>query len=98
MARPLRLEFQDAVYHITSRGNGRADIHLDERGREIFLQILGDVYRRMRGVCFAYCLMTNHYHLAIEMPDANLAKGMRQLNEVYTQCFSLVPWTCRPLL
>ena len=88
MARPLRIEFPDAVYHITSRGNGRADIYLDERDRESFLQILGDVCRRMRWVCYAYCLMTNHYHLVIETPDANLARGMRQLNGVYTQCFN----------
>jgi putative transposase len=88
MARPLRIEFPDAVYHITSRGNGRADIYLDERDRESFLQTLGDVCRRMRWVCYAYCLMTNHYHLVIETLDANLARGMRQLNGVYTQCFN----------
>jgi putative transposase len=42
----------------------------------------------MRWECYAYCLMTNHYHLVIETPDANLARGMRQLNGVYTQCFN----------
>jgi putative transposase len=88
MARPLRIEFPDAVYHITSRGNGRADIYLDERDRESFLQTLGDVCRRMRWVFYASCLMTNHYHLVIETLDANLARGMRQLNGVYTQCFN----------
>ena len=77
------------MYHITSRGNGRADIYLDEGDRESFLQIFGDVCRRMRWVCYAYCLMTNHYHLVIETPEANLARGMRQLNGVSIRSASI---------
>ena len=88
MARPLRLEFPGAVYHVTSRGNGRAAIYLDDGDREVFLDVLGEVCRRMHWVCYAYCLMTNHYHLVIETLDPNLSRGMRQLNGVYTQQFN----------
>jgi hypothetical protein len=52
----------------------------------------------MRWVCYAYYLMTHHYHHMIETPDTNLAKAMRQLHGVYTLCFNAVPWTCGPRL
>ena len=88
MARPLRLEFAGALYHVTSRGDRREDIYTSNNDREAFLSILGDVCTRYNWVCHAYCLMSNHYHLLIETPDANLSKGMRQLNGVYTQWFN----------
>lgn len=88
MARPLRLEFPGAVYHVTSRGNGRAAIYLDDGDREVFLNVLGEVCRRMHWLCYVYCLMTNHYHLVIETLDPNLSRGIRQLNGVYTQRFN----------
>ena len=85
MARPLRLEFEGAVYHITNRGNCLGDVFLADPGRERFLEILGDVVDRYSWHCHAYCLLTNHYHLLIETPNANLSQGMRQLNGIYTQ-------------
>ncbi len=88
MARPLRIEFPQALYHITSRGNRREDIYLDDHDRETFLQVLAQVYERFNWVCHSYCLMSNHYHLMIETPEANLSQGMRQLNGVYTQSFN----------
>ena len=88
MARPLRIEFPGAVYHITSRGNARADIFADDRDRELFLKVLGQVVRRGNWLCHAYCLMDNHYHLLVETPEGNLSAGMRQLNGVYTQAFN----------
>lgn len=88
MARPLRLEFAGALYHVTSRGDRREDIFEDDKDRETFLAILGDICGDHNWVCHAYCLMSNHYHLLIETPDANLSKGMRQLNGVYTQKFN----------
>lgn len=88
MARPIRLEFAGAIYHITSRGNRREDIYDTDADRERFIKILGDVCQRFNWVCHAYCLMSNHYHLLIETPDANLSKGMRQLNGVYTQAYN----------
>lgn len=85
MARPLRIEFSGALYHVTSRGDRRADIYEDDEDRDTFLRILAEVVDRFNWICHAYCLMSNHYHLVIETPDGNLSKGMRQLNGVYTQ-------------
>ncbi len=87
MAGPLRLEFSGALYHVTARGNERRDIFLGnaDDDRIAFPDILGRTCERFDWICHAYCLMTNHYHLLIETPDANLSKGMRQLNGVYTQ-------------
>ncbi len=85
MARPLRIEYCGAVYHLTARGNRRDDIYLDDNDRILFLETLGNVVVQFHWRCHAYCLMDNHYHLLIETPEANLARGMRQLNGVYTQ-------------
>ena len=88
MARPLRIEFPGAVYHVTSRGNAQAAIFVDDVDRNTFLAILRQTLRRFNVLCHAYCLMTNHFHLLLETPDANLSKPMRQLNSVYTQAFN----------
>jgi len=88
MARPLRIEFDGALYHITSRGNDRRAIFKDDGDRELFLRTLALVTERFHWICHAYCLLNNHYHLVIETPDGNLSKGMRQLNGVYTQAFN----------
>lgn len=88
MARPLRIEYPGAIYHVTSRGDGREAIFLEEEDRKEFLSVFEDVIRRMNWKCSAYCLMGNHYHLVIETPEGNLSKGMRQLNGVYTQRFN----------
>lgn len=88
MARPLRLEFPGALYHITSRSDGWKDIFLEEGDRHVFLDVFAAVCRRFNWWVHAYCLMTDHYHLLVETPDGNLSKGMRQLNGVYTQRFN----------
>jgi REP element-mobilizing transposase RayT len=88
MARPLRIEFPGALYHITARGNAGQDIFLDARDSQRFLDLLGEVATRCRWRCYAYCLMTNHYHLVVETPAANLAHGMRLINGRYTQAFN----------
>lgn len=88
MARPLRIEYAGALYHVTSRGDGQEDIYLDDKDREIYLDVLQEVCERYNWVIHAYCLMSNHYHLLLETPDSNLSKGMRQLNGVYTQRFN----------
>jgi len=88
MVRPLRLEYEGAVYHVTSRGNARGDIYLSDEDRELFLDVLSQVVDRFGWQCHAYCLMTNHYHLMIETPQANLSRGMRQLNGMFTQRFN----------
>jgi REP element-mobilizing transposase RayT len=88
MARPLRIEFPGALYHLTARGNARQDIYLDARDSGRFLDLLGEVCTRYQWRCFAYCLMTNHYHLVVETAQPNLAAGMRQLNGRYSQAFN----------
>jgi REP element-mobilizing transposase RayT len=88
MARPLRVQFDGAIYHVTSRGNAREDIFDNDADRHSFLEILGKVIHRFHWRCHAYCLMDNHYHLVIETPEANLSQGMRQLNGVYTQVYN----------
>ena len=88
MARPLRIEYPGAVYHITTRGNAYQDVFLDDTDREEFLEILEQTVDRFNWLCHAYCLMTNHYHLLIETVDPTLSRGMRQLNGVYTQAFN----------
>ncbi len=88
MARPLRLSFPGAVYHVTSRGNARHDIVADDRDRSQWLSLLAHVVDRYGWLCHAYCLMDNHYHLVIETPKPNLSIGMRQLNGRYTQAYN----------
>ena len=85
MARPLRIEFARALYHVTARGDRREPIYEDDEDRHSFLSILGTVVEDFNWVCHAYCLLGNHYHLLVETPEGNLAKGMRQLNGLYTQ-------------
>jgi putative transposase len=88
MSRPLRLELAGGLYHITSRGDGREDIYIDDTDRNKWLDLLGQVCQRYNWRCHAYCLMTNHYHIVVETVEGNLSQGMRQLNGVYTQYFN----------
>ena len=88
MARPLRLEFPGALYHVTSRGNARQNIFLDVEDRHRFLDLFGKEVAQQGWRCYAYCLMDNHYHLLIETPEPTLVSGMRRLNGVYTQAFN----------
>jgi len=88
MARPLRIEFPGAIYHVISRGNASQIIYEDDVDRRNFLEILSSAIQRYHWLCHAYCLMGNHYHLLIETPEANLSSGMRQINGVYTRRFN----------
>ena len=92
MARPLRIEYSGAIYHVTARGNERRPIfHYDsDRNLFFFLTILHRVTERFHWLCHAYCLMDNHYHLVVETPEGNLSAGMRQLNGVYTQAYNRI--------
>ena len=85
MSRPIRIEFPDALYHVTSRGDRREDIFEDDADRQMFLSTLEQVITQFNWLCHAWCLLDNHYHLMIQTPDGNLSKGMRQLNGAYTQ-------------
>ena len=88
MARPLRIEYPGAVYHITSRGNEKKPVYKNDQDREDFLSTLNQVNKRYHWLCHAYCLMDNHFHLLIETLEGTLSLGMRQLNGVYTQKFN----------
>jgi REP element-mobilizing transposase RayT len=88
MARPLRIEFPGAIYHVTSRGDRRDAIFDDDTDRQTFLLVLARAVQRFDAQVLAYCLMGNHYHLVLHTRQANLSLLMRQLNGVYTQTFN----------
>ena len=88
MARPLRIEFSGALYHITSRGNARQRIYSDDSDRANFLEYLSHCCQRHDWLCHSYCLMTNHYHLLIETNNSTLSRGMKYLNGSYTQSYN----------
>lgn len=85
MARPLRVEYEGALYHITAHSMPSEDLFLDERDRQRFLSFLADAIEVHNLICHAYCLMSNHFHLLIETPDANLSTAMRDVNGQYAQ-------------
>jgi putative transposase len=88
MTRPLRLCYENARYHVISRGTADAAIYADDLDRERFLVDLARTVERHDWHCHAYCLMTSHYHLAVETPRANLPAGMRQLNGNHASRFN----------
>lgn len=88
MARPLRIEYPGALYHVTSRGNARAAIYVDETDRDVLLAVLSEVVGCYHWLCHAFCVMENHYHLVIETPEGNVSQGAHQLNGIYTQRYN----------
>lgn len=85
MSRPVRIEFPGAVYHVTSKGRGDQVVFKDKEDRGVFLNVVENVVDRFGWLVHSYVLMDSHYELVVECPEANLSKGMRQLNGVYTQ-------------
>jgi REP-associated tyrosine transposase len=88
MARPLRIQFAGAVYHVISRGVARQRIYVDDEDHRAFLSILNRTGRRLRWRIWTYCLMPNHYHLLVETPEPNLARGMHDVNGTYSTTFN----------
>lgn len=88
MARPLRIEFAGALYHVMARGNARDAIFLDDDDRQEYIANLGRVAGRFDWRLWAWCLMDNHYHLLIETLKPTLSRGMREINGIYTQGFN----------
>ena len=88
MARPLRIEYSGACYHIINRGLERRDIFRHPKDYEYFLGLLNHIYEKYGVVLYAYCLMPNHYHLFLKTPQGNLKSAMRQLDGNYTQKFN----------
>ncbi len=85
MVRPLRLDFEGALWHVTARGNDRQAIVRDDEDREHFVRVLSSVVSRFGWVLHGWVLMNNHYHLVVETPRPTLSNGMRHLGAVYTQ-------------
>lgn len=88
MARKLRLEYADAVYHVISRGNYRADVFAEAATKEAFLKCLGEACTKASWVIHAWCVMSNHYHLCLQTPQPNLVEGMRWLQATFSLRFN----------
>ena len=88
MARPLRIEYDGAWYHVLNRGAGRRAVYATDEQRRYFLALLAEAHTRFNAEWHAYCLMGNHYHLLVRTPEANLNRIMRHLNWLYTQYYN----------
>ena len=85
MSRPPRIEYPGACYYLTGRALQGRKAFEDDLDYRTFEQVLSSVVHRFNWLLQSYVLMPDHYHLVVEVPEANLSKGMRQLNGVYTQ-------------
>jgi len=94
MPRHLRVEFPGAIYHVTIRGNARQKIFDDDQDRERFLQRLADSIETYGERLYLFCLMSNHVHLVVETPSANLRKFMQSMETGYTVYYNLRHDTC----
>ena len=97
MPRPIRIEYENAFYHVMNRGRARNNIFHNENHYLIFLKVIEESCKRFGIVIHAYCLMPNHYHLLIQTPKANLSRSMRHINSVYTQRFNKIQKIDGPL-
>ena len=88
MSRPVRIEFPGACHHVTSKGTKGQIVFRDKADKALFLNTLDNVVSRFGWLLHSYVIMEQHYHLVVEVPEANLSRGMRQLNGVYTQYFN----------
>ena len=88
MARPLRIEYPGAWYHVMNRVAGRRIVFEDQGVGGLFLELLADITNRFGAECHGYCLMGNHYHLLVHTPEGNLGRAMRHFNGVFTQRFN----------
>lgn len=88
MSRANRILYPGALYHVTSRGNRRADIFLDDRDHLIWYDLLAESVNRFGVKVHAFCHMPNHYHLLVETPSANLSESIHYLNSRYAQRFN----------
>ena len=89
MARPWRIEYEGALYHVFSRGNNQQDIFVTDDDCYLFLDTIGQMSDRFDTDIFAYVLMDNHYHLLLRTPKANLSRSMQWLGTTYTRRFNL---------
>jgi putative transposase len=85
MGRPRRFEQIGAHYHVGSRGNNKQPIYLDDLDRSIFLELFERVTRRYGWIVYAYCLMTNHFHIVMQNAEGGLSDGMQVLNGEFSR-------------
>jgi len=97
MPRPLRIEYEDAYYHVMNRGRSHQAIFHSEEFFDAFLTVLAEAHQRFGIQIMCYCLMSNHYHLLVKTPQANLGRAMRHINGVYTQRHNRLKQTDGPL-
>ncbi|MFZ3136835.1 MAG: transposase [Thermodesulfovibrionales bacterium] len=83
MARPMRIEYEGAAYHIISRGNRGDHIFGEDQGKEYFIKTLQNAVEKYKIDLYAYCIMGNHYHLLLTAPEGELAKAMQPM-EVFS--------------
>ncbi len=88
MARPLRIEYPGAWYHVMNRGRRAEKIFTDHKDYKAFIDLLKETSCAWNISVAAYCLMPNHYHALVQTPDANISRAMRHLNGVYTQRYN----------
>ena len=88
MARPLRVEYPGAYYHVINRGNGGERIFKSDRDKEKFLEYLAKDNERFAIIIHSYCVMTNHYHLIVETPQPNLSIAIQWLNVSYATYYN----------
>ncbi len=88
MSRPLRIEFAGALYHVTSRGDRRESIFVDDEDQRALLSVVAQGLERFDAQMLAYCLMGNHYHFVLHTRSAYLSALMRHINGVYSQRFN----------
>jgi putative transposase len=88
MPRSPRENFEGTIHHVYARGVAGTDIYRDDLDRQLYLRLLAEVTVRFEWNCLAHCLMTNHVHLLVETPRANLAEGMQGLHGTYAQKFN----------
>jgi REP element-mobilizing transposase RayT len=79
----IRLEYPGAMYHVMSRGDQREDILLNDVDRHDFIKSLAEACQKTGWQVHAFCLMSNHYHVVLETPNANLVCGMAWLQSTY---------------
>jgi REP element-mobilizing transposase RayT len=82
---PPRIEVPDGIYHVTSRGNNREPLFWSNVDRATFMVILARVAMLFDWRLWAWCLMTNHYHLVVQIRETGLSKGMQRLNTGYSR-------------
>jgi REP element-mobilizing transposase RayT len=88
MARPLRVEYPGAYYHVINRGNNQEKIFLNDRDKQKFLEYLGKANERFSVIIHTYCLMSNHFHLLVQTPEPNLSRAMQWINVSYATYFN----------